>query len=66
MGHPQEQAQDELREVVAGPPLLLRQEYHTQDSREAVCLPVCLRPPEPARLQAGGFLQSDRHCAAGR
>ena len=66
MGCPQEQAQDELREAVARPPLLLRQEHHPQDGRQAVRLPVCVRPAEPARLQAARLLQLDWRCAAGR
>ena len=36
MGYEEEQAQDELREAVAGSPLLLRQEHHTQDHRQKV------------------------------
>ena len=36
MGYEEEQAEDELREAVAGPPLLLRQEYHPQDCRQKV------------------------------
>ena len=40
MGCPQEQAQDELREAVARPPLLLRQEHHPQDGRQTLHLQV--------------------------
>ena len=36
VGYEEEQAQDELREAVAGSPLLLRQEHHTQDHRQKV------------------------------
>ena len=36
MGYEEEQAEDELREAVAGSPLLLRQEHHTQDHRQKV------------------------------
>ena len=36
VGYEEEQAEDELREAVAGPPLLLRQEYHPQDCRQKV------------------------------
>ena len=66
MGHEEEQAQDELREAQPGPTLLLRQEHHPQDEREAVRVPVRLRPAEPAGLQARGLLQSDRDRASGR
>lgn len=54
LGHPQEQAQDELREAQPRPALLLRQEHHTQDGGQEVRLPVRLRPPEPARVHSRG------------
>ena len=40
MGHAQEQTQDELREAQSGAPILLRQEHHTQDCRQAIRLQV--------------------------
>lgn len=48
MGHTEEQAEDELREAVARPALLLRQEHYTQDCRQALRLPVRLRPADTA------------------
>ena len=66
MGHPQEQAEDELREAVARPALLLRQEHHTQDGRQTLRLPLRLRPAEPARLQAAGLFQPYRDRPPGR
>ncbi len=66
MGHQEEQTEDELREAVARPPLLLRQEHHPQDGGEALRLPLRLRPAEPSGLQTRGLLQPNWHCAAGR
>ena len=43
VGHPQEQAQDELREAEPRPALLLRQEHHPQDGRQEIRLPLRLR-----------------------
>uniref|UniRef100_A0A8B9CUY1 ETS proto-onco 1, transcription factor n=1 Tax=Anser brachyrhynchus TaxID=132585 RepID=A0A8B9CUY1_9AVES len=54
MGQEEKQAQDELREAEPWPALLLRQEHHPQDGREALRLPLRLRPAEPAGLHAGG------------
>ena len=42
LGFAEKQAQDELREVVQGLEVLLRQEHHTQDEREEIRLPVRL------------------------
>jgi hypothetical protein len=40
VGSPQEQAEDELREAVAGTEILLRQEHHSQNFRKEV---ICYR-----------------------
>ena len=50
LGPAQEQAQDELREAEPRAPLLLRQEHHPQDAREALRVPVRLRPGQAAGL----------------
>ena len=50
MGCPQEQAQDELREVVPRPALLLRQKHYPQDRGQAVCVQICVRLAEPFGL----------------
>ena len=51
LGHPQEQAQNELREIVAWSALLLRQEHHSQDGRQAIRLPFCLRSSKSFRVR---------------
>lgn len=48
LGHPQEQTQNELRETIARPALLLRQEHHSQDGRQAIRLPFRVRSSEPS------------------
>ena len=40
MGTAQEQAQDELREAVAGTALLLRQEHHSEDRGQEIRVQV--------------------------
>ena len=50
LGHPQEQAEDELREAVPWSPLLLRQEHHPQDGWQTLRLPFRLRPAELVRV----------------
>lgn len=42
MGNPQEQTKNELWKAQPWPPLLLRQKYHSQNSRKAIRLPVRL------------------------
>ena len=59
MGYEEEQAQDELREAQPRLALLLRQEHHPQDGGQALRVQVRLRPPVPARVQAGRLLQPD-------
>ena len=54
MGQQKKQAQDELREVIAGAEVLLRQEHHPEDGWEAICLPVCVRPAKCPGVQGGG------------
>ena len=63
MGSTEKQAEDELREAESRPALLLRQEHHPQDGGQALRVQVRLRPPVPARVQAGRLLQPDRDCA---
>lgn len=55
VGHPQEQTEDELRETLQGTPVLLRQEHHTQDRRQTICLSVRLRPAEPFGVRGCDF-----------
>jgi len=50
LGCAQEQAQDELREAESERALLLRQEHHPQDARQAIRLQVRLWHGPPARL----------------
>lgn len=54
VGKEEKQAQDELREAQPGSALLLRQEYHQQDVREALRVPLRVRPAELAGLYARG------------
>ena len=60
MGHPQEEAQNELREAVARVALLLRKEHHRQDYRQEVHLPLHLRPHDAAWHRPGRVLRLDR------
>lgn len=46
VGHSEEQAQDELREVESRAEVLLRQEHHSQDGGEAVRVSVRVRSAE--------------------
>lgn len=50
LGHPQEQAQDELRKIVERPALLLRQKHHPQDCRQTLRLSFRLRPADLIRV----------------
>lgn len=54
VGKEEKQAQDELREAQPRFALLLRQEYHPQDVREALRVPLRVRPAELAGLHARG------------
>lgn len=54
MGKEEKQAQDELRETEPWSTLLLRQKHHPQDSREALRVPLCVWPAEPAGLHPRG------------
>ena len=65
LGHPQEQAQDELREAVQGPALLLRQAHHPQDGRQEVRVPLHAGPGEDAGPHPRGALPGLRRHPAG-
>lgn len=54
VGKEEKQAQDELREAQPRFALLLRQEYHPQDVRQALRVPLRVRPAELAGLHARG------------
>lgn len=61
LGSVQEQTQDELREAEPRPALLLPQEYHPQDCRQTLRLPLCLWHAGHAGKDGGGGLeQSER------
>ena len=50
LGHPQEQTQNELREIVTWSPLLLRQKHHPQNGGQAIRLPIRLRSSKSVRV----------------
>lgn len=54
LGKEEKQTQNELWETQSGPALLLRQEHHPQDSRQALRLPLCVQPAGPAGIRAWG------------
>ena len=54
MGSEKEQAKDELREVIKGSKILLRQEHNPKDGGQALRLQVRLRPAGPAGLHPRG------------
>ena len=54
MGQQEEQTKDELREVIKGSKILLRQKHHPEDGGQALRLQVRLRPAVGAGIPTRG------------
>lgn len=66
MGSVQEQTENELREAEPRPALLLPQEHHPQNSRQALCVPIRLRCAGYAWEKRSGSSGQHEHLAGER